>query len=176
ALSYAVASVDHEEIDKINILKASLKAMHLALDKLKKRPKFLLIDGNRFIKYRRTPHACIIQGDATYASIAAASILAKTYRDDYMLHLHKTYPHYKWKFNKGYATADHRKAIETHGLSPFHRKTFHSCSMQLEFELEELGIDYHVSSMNYELAQSPEVYNLTPFTESSIITPTESPN
>lgn len=150
AIAYSVAQVDHEEIDKINILKASFKAMHLAIDTLKPRPKFLLIDGNRFAKYRRTPHACIIKGDATYASIAAASILAKTYRDDYMKNLHDQFPHYKWITNKGYATEEHRKAIEEHGLSPYHRRTFQSCLNQLSLELEELvtdgGSDVPVSS------------------------------
>ena len=96
AVAYSVARVDHEEIDRINILKASFKAMHLALDKLKKRPKLLLIDGNRFAKYRRPPHHCIIRGDGIYSSIAAASILAKTYRDEFMRNLHEAYPYYKW--------------------------------------------------------------------------------
>jgi ribonuclease HII len=124
AICYSVAQVDHEEIDRINILKASFKAMHLALDKLKKRPKLLLIDGNRFTKYRRTPHECIIKGDGIYASIAAASILAKTYRDDFMKNLHHDYPHYKWNTNKGYGTIEHRQAIASHGPSPYHRKSF----------------------------------------------------
>ncbi|HEX4877375.1 MAG TPA: ribonuclease HII, partial [Chitinophagaceae bacterium] len=99
ALSFAIASISNEEIDQINILKASFKAMHLALDQLKKKPQLLLIDGNRFIKYKRTPHRCIIKGDATFASIAAASILAKTYRDEYMLQLHEEFPHYDWLNN-----------------------------------------------------------------------------
>jgi ribonuclease HII len=137
ALAYSVAQVDHEEIDRINILKASFKAMHLAIDTLKTKPKFLLIDGNRFTKYRRTPHECIIKGDATYASIAAASILAKTYRDDFMKDLHQQFPHYKWISNKGYATEGHRKAIEAHGLSPYHRRTFQSCSAQLSLQMED---------------------------------------
>ena len=124
AVSYAVARVDHEEIDRINILKASFKAMHLALDKLKKRPKFILVDGNRFTQYRKVPHACIIKGDSQIASIAAASILAKTHRDDYMRSLHKKFPHYRWCTNKGYGTEEHRNAIVQYGLSPFHRKTF----------------------------------------------------
>jgi ribonuclease HII len=124
ALAYGVAMVDHEEIDRINILKASFKAMHLALDKLKKRPKLLLIDGNRFIKYRRTAHRCIIQGDAIYASIAAASILAKTWRDEYMQGLHREFPHYCWDSNKGYGTREHRTAIEKFGLCKYHRKSF----------------------------------------------------
>jgi len=124
AMDYAVAMVDHEEIDKINILKASFKAMHLALDKLKLRPKLLLIDGNRFIKYRRTAHRCIVQGDATYASIAAASILAKTGRDEYMRRLHEEFPHYRWDSNKGYGTREHRTAIEQFGLCKYHRRSF----------------------------------------------------
>lgn len=136
AIAYSVAQVDHEEIDRINILKASFKAMHLAIDTLQTKPKFLLIDGNRFTKYRRTPHACIIKGDATYASIAAASILAKTYRDDYMKNLHAQFPQYRWITNKGYATEEHRKAIEAHGLSPYHRRSFQTCSAQLVLELE----------------------------------------
>jgi ribonuclease HII len=137
AIAYSVAQVDHEEIDRINILKASFKAMHLAIGTLKTRPRFLLIDGNRFTKYKRTPHECIIKGDATFASIAAASILAKTYRDDFMKNLHLQFPHYKWITNKGYATEEHRKAIESHGLSPYHRRTFQSCSAQLSLELDD---------------------------------------
>jgi len=124
AVSYAVAQVDHEEIDRINILKASIKAMHLALDRLKKRPKLLLIDGNRFYKYRRTPHQCVIKGDGIYASIAAASILAKTHRDAFMQNLHEQFPHYKWNTNKGYGTGEHRLAIAEHGPSPYHRRSF----------------------------------------------------
>jgi ribonuclease HII len=124
AIAYSVAQVDHEEIDRINILKASFKAMHLAIDKLRKRPKLLLIDGNRFTKYRRTPHECIIKGDGIYASIAAASILAKTYRDDFMKNLHNDFPQYKWNTNKGYGTGEHRLAIAQHGPSPFHRRSF----------------------------------------------------
>lgn len=124
AIAYSVAHVDHEEIDRINILKASFKAMHLALDRLNKRPKLLLIDGNRFVRYKRTPHYCVIKGDGIYSSIAAASILAKTYRDDFMRNLHEDFPHYKWNTNKGYGTVEHRQAIATYGPSPFHRKTF----------------------------------------------------
>jgi ribonuclease HII len=124
SIDYAVGIVHEEEIDTLNILWASVKAMHLAVDKLKKRPQLLLIDGNRFKKYRRIPHQCIVKGDSLYASIAAASILAKTYRDDYMLHLHESFPQYQWKSNKGYGTAVHRKAIEEHGLCIHHRKSF----------------------------------------------------
>ena len=124
AIAYAVASLDNDEIDKINILKASFKAMHLALDKLKKRPKLILIDGNRFIAYKKIPHQCIIKGDAIFTSIAAASILAKTYRDEYMMTLHSAFPQYAWDRNKGYGTAIHRIAIGKYGQCKYHRKTF----------------------------------------------------
>lgn len=132
AIDYGIASVDHEEIDRINILNASFKAMHLALDKLKIRPGLLLIDGNRFPKYKRTPHQCIVEGDAIYAPIAAASILAKTYRDEYMRQLHEEFPHYKWNTNKGYGTPEHRKAIEEFGLCKYHRKSFDIFPAQLK--------------------------------------------
>ncbi|MGI8951079.1 MAG: ribonuclease HII [Chitinophagaceae bacterium] len=134
ALSYAVAMVDHEEIDRINILRASFKAMHLALDQLNKKPRLLLIDGNCFTPYKEVKHYCIIDGDATYASIAAASILAKTYRDDYMRRLHEEFPHYNWKNNKGYGTPEHRKAIKQHGLCKYHRRSWNIDTTQLEFE------------------------------------------
>ena len=124
ALSWSVARVDHDEIDRINILKASFKAMHLALDQLRLRPRLLLIDGNRFTRYRRVPHRCIVKGDALFASIAAASILAKTWRDEYMRGLHNEFPHYRWDNNKGYGTKEHRDAIERFGLSKYHRKSF----------------------------------------------------
>jgi ribonuclease HII len=137
AISYAVASVDHEEIDRINILNASFKAMHLALDQLKKRPKFLIIDGNRFNAYNTTPHACIIQGDGIYASIAAASILAKTYRDEYMMRLHDEFPHYNWISNKGYGTRAHRAAIDSHGICTYHRRSFQCTSISSDFSCED---------------------------------------
>lgn len=124
AISYAIASVDNTEIDRINILQASIKAMHLALDALSIRPQLLLIDGNRFRLYQEKPHYCIVGGDRKYASIAAASILAKTYRDDFMNILHDEFPIYDWKKNKGYGTADHRRRIELHGLCNYHRKSF----------------------------------------------------
>lgn len=130
AISFAVASVDNVEIDKINILKASFKAMHLAIDNLKNVPQLLLIDGNRFNTYKKTPHRCIIKGDSIYSSIAAASILAKTYRDDYMLKLHKKYPHYAWNRNKGYGTVAHRNAIGEHGQCKYHRKSFRLKDLQ----------------------------------------------
>jgi ribonuclease HII len=124
AICFGVASISHDEIDKTNILKASIKAMHLAIAKLSVQPGLLLIDGNRFYKYKKIPHRCIIKGDTLYASIAAASILAKTYRDEWMLKLHEEYPQYHWHTNKGYGTAEHRLAIETYGLSPYHRRSF----------------------------------------------------
>jgi len=124
SLSFSVASISHEEIDQINILKASIKAMHLCIDKLPEQPGLLLIDGNRFYKYKNIAHRCIIKGDGIYASIAAASVLAKTYRDELMLKLHEEFPQYGWKNNKGYGTAEHRKAIDEFGLCPLHRKSF----------------------------------------------------
>ncbi len=124
AVAFAVASVCNEEIDRINILKASFKAMHDALARLSLQPQMLLIDGNRFHPYGDIPHTCIIQGDGKYASIAAASVLAKTYRDEYMQALHEQYPQYGWKENKGYPTKFHRDAIRSHGDTPFHRRTF----------------------------------------------------
>jgi ribonuclease HII len=135
AISYQVASVDHEEIDRINILNASFKAMHLAIEQLKTKAKFLIIDGNRFTKYKRIPHQCIIKGDSEYASIAAASILAKTYRDDFMRNLHPDFPQYKWITNKGYGTAEHRKAIVEFGITPYHRKSFTLTNNQLELDM-----------------------------------------
>ncbi len=124
AIAYAVAMVSHEEIDNINILQASFKAMHLAIKNLKTKPQLLLIDGNRFVPYLNIPHQCIIKGDGLYASIAAASVLAKTYRDDFMMNLHEQHPHYNWYKNKGYGTKEHREAIEKHGLCEYHRKSF----------------------------------------------------
>lgn len=124
ALAFAVASVSEEEIDRINILQASWLAMHKAIALLPVVPTLLLIDGNRFKNYDGIPHHCIVKGDATYMSIAAASILAKTYRDDYMKILHEKYPQYNWEQNKGYGTAVHRNAIERFGLCEYHRKSF----------------------------------------------------
>lgn len=124
AIAWSVASITHTEIDKINILRASFKGMHVAVKKLKVKPGFLLIDGNRFTPMRNMRHQCVIQGDGIYASIAAASILAKTYRDDHMKKLHKKFPQYNWAQNKGYSTEQHRKAIELHGPCDFHRKSF----------------------------------------------------
>lgn len=132
ALAFAVSSVDVEEIDEMNILKASFKAMHQALNQLSIKPHLLLIDGNRFVRYKKIPHRCIIKGDGKFASIAAASILAKTYRDAYMHQLHDTFPQYNWKQNKGYGTSEHRRAIELHGLCEHHRKSFNILPKQPE--------------------------------------------
>jgi len=122
--AFAVASVDNTDIDKINILQASFSAMHLSIDQLKIKPDFLLIDGNRFKPYPNVQHLCIVKGDGKYASIAAASILAKTYRDEFMLKIHAEFPQYGWNKNKGYGTATHRKAIDEFGLCCYHRKSF----------------------------------------------------
>ncbi|KQN33881.1 ribonuclease HII [Pedobacter sp. Leaf41] len=132
ALAWAVASCDHEEIDRINILNASFLAMHRAVEKLHTQPGYLVIDGNRFKAYPEIPHSCIIKGDGKYLNIAAASILAKTHRDEYMSNLHIDFPHYNWLSNKGYPTIAHRKAVIEIGLSPFHRKTFNVTDPQLD--------------------------------------------
>lgn len=124
AIAYAVGIVNVEEIDEINILNASFLAMHRAIAQLKVIPESLLIDGNRFKKYENIPHTCIIEGDGKYMSIAAASILAKTYRDDYMDFLHEQFPHYGWSNNRAYATLQHREAIIQHGITEHHRKSF----------------------------------------------------
>jgi ribonuclease HII len=124
ALAFSVQAVSAEEIDQINILNASFKAMHLAIEHLQMKPELLLIDGNRFSPYWGIPHQCIVKGDGKYASIAAASILAKTYRDAYMLDLHRQYPAYDWAINKGYPTLKHRKAVLELGATEHHRKSF----------------------------------------------------
>ena len=124
ALAWAVGVVTPEEIDHINILNASILAMHRALDQLQVRPEFVIVDGNRFKPYHDVPYETIVKGDGKYLSIAAASILAKTYRDDYMAELHKTYPYYGWDHNAGYPTKEHRQGIALHGLTPYHRRSF----------------------------------------------------
>ena len=124
AIAYCVGFVSNQEIDKINILQASFLAMNNAVKGLSITPELLLIDGNRFKNQTEIPFQCVVKGDSLYQSIAAASILAKTYRDDYMLEIHKEYPQYQWNKNMGYPTKLHRKAIEEHGITPFHRKTF----------------------------------------------------
>ncbi len=125
AIAWAVGTADNNEIDEINILNASILAMHRAIAQLKIKPKLLLIDGNRFKKYKNIAHKCIIKGDTKYLSIAAASILAKTYRDDFMKSLHKEFPQYDWYNNKGYPTPKHKLAIAKYGITPYHRKSFH---------------------------------------------------
>lgn len=136
ALAWAIGVVSPEEIDRINILNASFLAMHRAIDALSLRPQHLLIDGNRFKKYQDLPHTTVVKGDGKYLSIAAASILAKTYRDDYMNRLHEEYPVYGWDKNKGYPTRQHRVAIAAHGTTPYHRMTFNLLGdgqMELDF-------------------------------------------
>ncbi len=137
AIAWAVASVSNTEIDEINILNASFLAMHRALNKLSVTPELLLIDGNRFKQYKAIEHRCIVKGDATYASIAAASVLAKTHRDEYLLKLHKNYPNYGWDRNKGYPTIEHRAAIREFGVTEHHRTTFNL-----------LGVDSQMSLFN----------------------------
>src|SRR2546428_8444401 len=124
AIACAVASLCNKQIDQINILKASFKSMHLAIKKLRIQPQLLLIDGNCFTPFKNIPHQCIVQGDALFASIAAASILAKTYRDDYMKELHHKFPQYNWAQNKGYCTKEHQIALEKYGPSKYHRTSF----------------------------------------------------
>ncbi|MDR1896094.1 MAG: ribonuclease HII [Prevotellaceae bacterium] len=124
AVCYAVACADNCEIDKTNILKASILSMHRALKALSVQPAFILVDGNKFASYNDIPHTCIVKGDSIYASIAAASILAKTYRDEYMNQIAEEYPDYQWEINKGYPTKTHREAVAKFGLSPYHRKSF----------------------------------------------------
>ena len=136
ALAYAVGIVDNQAIDEINILKASIKAMHLALEQLKIAPEHIIVDGNRFIKYKNIPHQCIVKGDSKYFSIAAASVLAKTYRDDLMNELHDQFPHYNWQKNKGYPTIEHRKAIREFGTTPYHRMTFRLLDEQLTLDFK----------------------------------------
>ncbi|WP_029905475.1 ribonuclease HII [Prevotella sp. 10(H)] len=134
ALAWAVGLVDHQEIDKINILNASFLAMQRAVASLKIRPEHLLIDGNRFCKTGDIPYTCVVKGDGKLLPIAAASVLAKTYRDDYMFELHKQYPMYSWDCNKGYPTRKHREAIKEYGVTPYHRLTFNLTERQLKLE------------------------------------------
>lgn len=131
ATCFAIGLVTPEEIDQINILNASILAMHLAINKLSIIPEHLIIDGNRFKPFKKITHTCIVKGDSLYMSIAAASILAKTYRDEYMVDLSHKFPVYSWTKNKGYPTEEHRKAIEEYGITPHHRKSFRLTNMQL---------------------------------------------
>ena len=138
AVAWAVGIVTPEEIDKINILNASILAMHRALDQLKVRPEAIIVDGNRFKPYQKLPHTTIVKGDGKYLSIAAASILAKTYRDDYMDALAEEYPQYDWLSNKGYPTKKHRDAIRQYGMTPYHRKSFNLLGDgQLSFDFQD---------------------------------------
>ena len=135
AVAWAVAFIDNHEIDKLNILKASITAMHRAVDLLKVKPEHLLIDGNRFYPYPGIRHTCVIKGDGKYLSIAAASILAKTHRDEFMLKLHEEYPVYDWNKNKGYPTKKHREAIAANGVTSYHRMSFRLLDEQLKLDL-----------------------------------------
>ncbi|HMB65219.1 MAG TPA: ribonuclease HII [Eudoraea sp.] len=132
ALSFGVFHIPPRSIDKVNILNASIEAMHGALDQLSLAPEFIIVDGNKFKRYRSFPHQCIVKGDGKFMSIAAASVLAKTYRDAYMEKIHEEYPMYNWKQNKGYPTREHRAAILKYGISPFHRKSFRLIPGQLK--------------------------------------------
>ena len=138
AVAWAVGIVTPEEIDKINILNASILAMHRALDQLKVRPEAIIVDGNRFKQYQDLPHTTIVKGDGKYLAIAAASILAKTYRDDYMNRLAEEYPQYDWLSNKGYPTKKHREAIKQYGITPYHRKSYNLLGDgQLSFDFQD---------------------------------------
>ncbi len=139
AISWAVASCDNDEIDEVNILNASILAMHRALDQLSTRPEYLIIDGNRFKPYKNITYTTIIKGDGKYLSIAAASVLAKTYRDDFLIALHEQYPEYGWCQNKGYPTAFHREAIIKYGITPFHRNSF-------KFTGQQLSLNFSIKS------------------------------
>lgn len=134
-LSFGVAHVFPKEIDTINILNASILAMHKAIDQLKTNPEFILVDGNRFKRYKDIRHECIIKGDSKYMSIAAASVLAKTYRDAYMEKRHEEFPMYNWKQNKGYPTKEHREAIRKYGITKYHRKSFRLLTEQLKLDI-----------------------------------------
>lgn len=135
AVAWAVAMVDNDEIDEINILNASIVAMHRAVEQLKVTPTLLLIDGNRFHPYKKIPHHCMIKGDARFMSIAAASVLAKTYRDTWMEEAHQMHPAYRWNKNKGYPTREHREAIALNGITPLHRKSFKLIDQQYKMDL-----------------------------------------
>lgn len=135
ALAYGVSFIYQEKIDQINILKASILAMHESLKRLKLSPEFIIVDGNRFTKFEEIPHATVVKGDSKYLSIAAASVLAKTYRDEYMENIHMEYPHYNWARNKGYPTREHRQALRKFGPSRHHRMSFTLLPEQLKLDL-----------------------------------------
>lgn len=136
AITYGVYHVFETEIDKLNILNASILAMHRSIDQLKKEPKFIIVDGNRFKPYQKIPHECIIKGDSKFLSIASASILAKTYRDAYMKKIHEEFPMYNWAKNKGYPTKEHREAIRAFGLTKYHRRSFKQLPEQLHLDFQ----------------------------------------
>lgn len=134
AISYSVSHVMMDEIDKINILQASITAMHRSIEGLQTLPQFIAVDGNKFRPFGKIPHQCVVKGDAKFLHIAAASVLAKTYRDAFMEKIHEEFPMYNWKKNKGYPTAEHREAIKKYGITPYHRKSFKLLPYQLEIE------------------------------------------
>lgn len=137
ALSYAVSFIANEEVDELNVLQASITGMHRAIEALKVQPEFIIVDGNRFKPYKNISHETIIKGDGKYMSIAAASVLAKTYRDEFMEKIHKEFPEYHWKKNKGYPTKQHREAIREFGATKYHRKSFRLLPEQLEIEFKK---------------------------------------
>ena len=135
AIDFQIVHIFQDEIDRINILNASIKAMHLAIEKLNKKPKYIIVDGNKFYPFKKIPYKCIIKGDGKYQNIAAASILAKTYRDDYMKKIGYNFPEYLWNKNKGYPTVSHRKAIEKYGITKHHRNSFKLLNQQLKIKI-----------------------------------------
>lgn len=135
ALAYAVSFIDNEEVDSLNVLQASITGMHRAIDQLAVKPEFIIVDGNKFKPYKDVPYKTIVKGDAKYMSIAAASILAKTYRDDFMKKIHDEFPSYNWKKNKGYPTKEHREGIKQFGITKYHRKSFKLLPDQLSLKL-----------------------------------------
>ncbi|CAM1344763.1 ribonuclease HII [Tenacibaculum amylolyticum] len=137
ALSYAVSFIANEEVDELNVLQASITGMHRAIEALKVQPEFIIVDGNKFKPYKDIPHETIVKGDGKYMSIAAASVLAKTYRDEFMEKIHKEFPNYHWKKNKGYPTKQHREAIREFGATKYHRKSFRLLPEQLEIEFKK---------------------------------------
>lgn len=136
ALAYGVCFIDNEEVDSLNVLQASITGMHRSIDLLKTKPEFIIVDGNKFKPYNEIPYETIVKGDAKYMSIAAASVLAKTYRDDFMEKIHEEFPEYNWKKNKGYPTKEHREAIRLHGATKYHRKSFRLLPEQLSIKFK----------------------------------------
>ncbi len=151
AVAWALGIVTHNEVDALNVLNASYLAMHRAIEKLAVKPGFLIIDGNRFKPYTGIPHTCIVKGDGKYFSIAAASVLAKTYRDEYMMKIDKEYPQYGWGKNKGYPTLKHRKALMLHGQSPYHRKSFRLFENQLKIEFPGTDNEMRIIGNNEQI-------------------------